>query len=68
MSRFLELVIGAAKSNTIQINSLFLVLWQTLIDSQMIQSNPELVKVMVGLQAVVNILLRFKTKVAISQR
>ena len=68
MSKFLNLVLGAAKSNTVQINSLFLVLWQAVIDSQMIQSNPELVKIMVGLQAVANILLRFKTSKPLSQR
>lgn len=68
MSTFLKIIKGAAKSNTVQINAILLALWTAVMNSEMIQANPDLVQIMAGVQAVINILLRFKTKVPLSQR
>jgi hypothetical protein len=68
MSTFLKLITGAAKSNTVQINGILLAIWAAVMNTEMIQSNPDLVQVMAGVSALVNILLRFKTKVPISER
>ena len=68
MSTFLQLLKGAAKSNTVQINGILLAIWAAVMNSEMIQANPDLVQVMAGVQAIVNILLRFKTKKPLSER
>jgi len=68
MSKFLAFVKQAAKSNTVQVNSLLLAIWTAAMNTEMIQSNPDLVQVMGGAMALVNILLRFKTKKPISER
>jgi len=68
MSTFLQLIKGAAKSNTIQINAILLAVWAAVMNTDMIQSNPDLVQIMAGVSALVNILLRFKTKVPVSSR
>lgn len=68
MSSFLTFVKQAAKSNTVQVNSLLLAIWTAVMNTEMIQSNPDLVQVMGGVMALVNILLRFKTKKPISER
>lgn len=65
MSNFLK---GLLRSNTVQINALILAVWTALINTDMIQSNPDLVQVMVGVQALINILLRLKTTKPISNR
>lgn len=68
MSTFLKLITHAAKSNTVQINSILFAIWAAVMNTEMIQSNPDLVQIMAGVSALVNILLRFKTKVPISER
>ena len=67
-SSFLRLIIGAAKSNTIQVNGLFAAIWGALLQMDVVQSNPEYLAIMGGVQALVNILLRFKTKKALADR
>ena len=68
MSKFLQLIKGAAKSNTVQINAILLAIWAAVINSEMIQANPDLVQILAGVQAVVNIILRFKTKKPLAER
>lgn len=68
VSSFLRLLKGAAKSNTVQVNAILLAIWTAVVNTDMIQSNPDLVQVMAGIQALVNILLRFKTKKALAER
>lgn len=68
MSTFSQLIRGAARSNTVQLNSIFLMIWAALGTSDLVQNNPDLAAVFAGVQAVVNILLRFKTKVPLDQR
>lgn len=68
MSKFLELIKGAARSNTVQINAILLAVWTAVMNSEIIQANPDLVQVMAGVQALVNIILRFKTKKPLSER
>lgn len=68
MSSFVQLLKGAAKSNTVQINGILLAIWAAVMNTEMIQSNPDLVQIMAGVQALVNILLRFKTSKPLSER
>lgn len=68
MSTFVKLLKGAARSNTIQVNAVLLAIWSAVMNTDMIQSNPDLVQVMAGLQALVNIFLRLKTKLPVSER
>ena len=68
MSTFISLIKGAARSNTVQINGILLAIWTAVMNTEMIQSNPDLVQVMGGVMALVNIILRFKTKVPVSER
>lgn len=68
MSKFLQVILGAAKSNTIQFNAIFLAILTAISQTDYIKTNPDLVQIMAGIQAVVNILLRFKTDKPISQR
>lgn len=68
MSTFVKLLKGAARSNTIQVNAVLLAIWSAVMNTDMIQSNPDLVQVMAGLQALANILLRLKTKLPVSER
>lgn len=68
MSKFLSLIRGAAKSNTIQVNAILLAVWAAVMNSEMIQSNPDIVQIMAGVQAIVNIVLRFKTSKPLAER
>lgn len=68
MSSFLKLVLGAAKSNTVQFNGIMLVLWTALAQSEFIQSNPEYAAIVGGIQAAINLFLRAKTKAPLSER
>lgn len=68
MSKFLQLIKGAAKSNTVQINSILLAIWAALMNTEFIQGNPDLVQIMVGIQSLVNIILRFKTSKPLAER
>lgn len=68
MSTFLKLIKGAAKSNTVQINSILLAVWAAVLNTEFIQSNPDLVQLMAGVQAAVNIFLRFKTSKPLTER
>jgi hypothetical protein len=67
-SSFLRTLLGAAKSNTVQLNGIFAIIWGALVQSDFIQSNPEYVAIAAGIQAVLNILLRFKTKKPLAER
>ncbi len=66
----LKLLQGAVKSNTIQFNVATGVLWVlgVLLKADFVTSNPDLVAIMLGVQAAVNVLLRFKTSVPLSER
>lgn len=68
MSTFVKFLKGAASSNTVQINSILLAVWAAISNSEMVTSNPEALAIVGAVQAIVNIFLRFKTKVPISQR
>jgi hypothetical protein len=68
MSKFVELMIGAAKSNTVQFNAVFLAIWAAILNADFVQGNPDLVQALMGVQAIVNLLLRFKTNKPLSQR
>jgi len=68
MSKFLTLLKGAAKSNTVQVNAILLAIWTAVMNTDMIQSNPDLVQIMAGAQAIINILLWFKTSKPLSER
>lgn len=64
----LDLLKGLLRSNTVQINALILAVWTALINSDMIQANPDIVQIMVGVQSLINILLRMKTNKPIKER
>ena len=68
MSSLVRLIKGALKSNTVQVNGVLLAIWTAIMNTEMIQSNPDLVQIMAGVSALVNILLRFKTSKPLSQR
>lgn len=68
MSKFLQLLKGAAKSNTVQVNSLLAIIWSAVINSEMIQSNPEWTAILGGVSALINVFLRFKTSKPLSER
>ena len=65
---FIDLVKGSVRSNTVQVNSIILAIWSAIQGSEFVQSNPDIASIMVGVTAVVNLFLRFKTKKPISQR
>jgi len=72
MSTFFKLIKGAAKSNTIQFNGGFLGILLMLMQSEafngIISKNPEWTAIAFGIQAVINILLRGKTKKPLADR
>lgn len=68
MSKFLEILKGAAKSNTVQVNGLLGVIWAAILNSEVIQSNPEMTAILGGVSALINVLLRFKTSKPLSER
>lgn len=68
MSTFLKLITGAAKSNTIQFNGFFLALLAALSQSEFMQNNPDAMAILAGINAIVNLFLRFKTKKPVSER
>lgn len=59
---------GALKSNTVQVNSLLGIIWAAVLNSEMIQSNPEYTAILGGVSALINIILRFKTKKPLEDR
>lgn len=67
-SAFGRLLLGAFRSNTNQFNGLLAVIWTALYQSDFIQQDPEVVAILGGLQALVNIFLRFKTKKPLADR
>jgi hypothetical protein len=66
----LKKLFGAAKSNTVQFNGVVALLWflDVLGDTSIIADNPEYTSVLGGVMALVNILLRFKTKKPLEER
>lgn len=68
MSTFVKLIVGAAKSNTVQFNSIMMAIWAALAQTEFIQSNPDYLAILGGIQAIVNILLRAKTDKPLTQR
>ena len=68
MSTFVKLIVGAAKSNTVQFNSIMVAIWAALAQMEFIQSNPDYLAVLGGIQAIVNIFLRAKTDKPLTQR
>lgn len=68
MSTFLQLLKGASKSNTVQVNGILLAIWTAVLNSDLIQGNPEYVAILGGVQALINIILRFKTSKPLSER
>jgi len=68
MSNFLNILLGAAKSNTVQVNTFLAIIWTALGQSDIITSNPEYAAIFGGISAIINILLRFKTSLPLSER
>lgn len=68
MSSFMKAIVGAAKSNTVQFNTIMLAIWTAIYQTEFVQSNPEYVAILGGIQAVVGLFLRGKTKVPLTQR
>lgn len=70
MSKLLQLLKGAAKSNTVQFNGAAIVLWllSQLGEVNFITDNPEYSALLAGAVALVNLLLRFKTSKPLSER
>jgi hypothetical protein len=68
MSTFVQLLQGASKSNTIQFNAIILAIFTALSQSEFIQSNPQWAAILGGASAFINLLLRGKTKVSLSER
>jgi hypothetical protein len=61
---------GIFKSNTIQFNGSVALLWflDVLSQTNFIGNNPEYASLLTGIVALVNILLRFKTKKPLAER
>ena len=68
MSKFLQILKGAAKSNTVQINALLAIIWTAVLNSDMIQSNPDYAAILGGISALINVILRFKTSKPLADR
>ena len=68
MSKLVQFIKGAAKSNTIQFNAIFLAVLAALMQTDFVQSNPDYVAIMAGINAVVNLILRGKTEKPLAQR
>lgn len=70
MSRLSDLIGGILRSNTVQFNGGVMLLWllDQVSQTEWLQSNPEYAAIAAGLVALVNMLLRFKTKKPLSQR
>lgn len=68
MSVILQILKGASKSNTVQFNAIMLAVWTAIFNSDLVQSNPEYVAILGGLQALVGIILRWKTDTPLSSR
>ena len=68
MSSFVKFLKNAASSNTVQVNSILLAVWAAIAQSDFVTTNPEATAIVGAIQAIVNIFLRFKTKVPISER
>lgn len=66
--KLLQLMLKAGKSNTIQFNGIFLGILAALMDTEFIKTNPEYTAIIMGVQAIANILLRLKTKKPIAER
>lgn len=66
----LELLKGAAKSNTVQFNVAAAALWMlgALMGADFVKSNPDMVAILAGVQGLINILLRMKTSKPLSER
>ena len=68
MSTLVKLITGAAKSNTVQFNAIMLAIWTAIAQSEFIRSNPEYAAIIGGIQAVINLILRAKTKQPLTNR
>lgn len=68
MSSLVQLMKGAVKSNTVQINSILAAVWMAISQSEIVTSNPEAVAIFGAISAIANIFLRFKTKVPVVDR
>jgi hypothetical protein len=66
----LKTLFGALKSNTVQFNGGVALLWflDVLSESNLIANNPEYTALLGGVVALVNIILRFKTKKPLNER
>ena len=64
----LEFMRGAVKSNTIQVNGILVAIWTALYQSTWVQENPETLAIFGGIQSLVNLFLRAKTKKPLAER
>jgi len=67
-SSFLRFLLGAAKSNSIQVQGIFAVMWGAILKAEVIQTNPEYAAILGGLQAIIAVLMRAKTDKPLSER
>lgn len=68
MSKFMRFIVGSMRSNSNQFNGIMVAIWAALSQSDFIASKPEYVAIFGGIQAVMNILLRAKTKKPLTER
>lgn len=70
MSRLSDLLGGMLRSNTMQFNAAGAVVWflTVLMNADFVSSNPEYTAILGGLMAIVNMVLRAKTKKPLAER
>jgi len=70
MSRLTDLLGGMLRSNTMQFNTAAAVVWflTVLMESDFVSSNPEYTAIAAGVMAIVNMVLRMKTKKPLEER
>lgn len=68
MSRFVKLITGAVRSDTMKFNGILAAVWAALYQSDLIQTNPEYVAIFGGISALVGLFLRAKTSKPLTER
>lgn len=70
MSKLSDLLGGTLRSNTVQFNALAAVLWflSTIGETSFVSQNPEYSAILGGVVAIVNLVLRAKTKKPLAER
>ena len=58
MSTFLKIIMNGSQSRTNQMNGIFLAIWGALSQSSFIQTNPQYIAILGGIQAILGIFQR----------